>query len=252
MKAMVFAAGLGTRLRPLTNNMPKALVPLDGIPMLQRVICNIRDCGITDIVVNIHHFGQQIIDFLVQNHNFDVNITISDERDLLLDTGGGILKARALLDDDEPFLVHNADIFTDLKLKDIINSHNNSNADVTLLVKQRDTQRYLVFNEQNRMIGWTNISSGETKPAGLLLNDTHHKLAFGGIHIISPSIFDSLSKFSSEPKFSIMQYYIASCNSINIQGFNPDGYNWFDIGKIDTLHKAEDFLHAKHSEAHRI
>ena len=246
---MIFAAGLGTRLRPLTNDMPKALVPLDGIPMLQRVICNIKDCGISDIVVNIHHFGQQIIDFLDRNHNFGANITISDERDLLLDTGGGILKAKSLLDGDEPFLVHNADIFTDLNLKDIINYHKHSNADVTLLAKQRNTQRYLVFNEQNRMIGWTNISTGETKPANLSLNGTHHLLAFGGIHVISPSIFDSLSKYATEPKFSIMQYYISSCGSINIQGFNPDGYHWFDIGKIETLRKAEDFMHAQSPEA---
>lgn len=245
MKAMVFAAGLGTRLRPLTNDMPKALVPLDGVPMLQRVLCNIRDIGITDIVVNIHHFGEKIIDFLKENDNFGVNITISDERDMLLDTGGGILKAKALLDGDEPFLVHNADIFTDLNLQSIIDFHNHAGADVTLLTKQRDTQRYLVLDSDNRMMGWTNIATGEVKPADLDLSVPHEKLAFGGIHVISPRIFKSLENYSEEPKFSITPYYIASCREIKIYGYNPSGYNWFDIGKLETLKKAEDFIHNK-------
>lgn len=242
MKAMVFAAGLGTRLRPLTNDMPKALVPLHGVPMLERVIRNIISCGITDVVVNIHHFGNQIIEFLAKNNNFGINITISDERNLLLDTGGGILRAQSLLDGDEPFLVHNADIFTDINLNDIISHHINSDADVTLLVKQRATQRYLVFNPHWRMQGWTNIATGEVKPSTLTIDATHQLMAFGGIHVISPSIFPALKQFATEPKFSIMPFYIANCSKLNIQGYCPNGYNWFDIGKIETLHQAETFI----------
>ena len=149
MKALVFAAGLGTRLRPLTDHKPKALVELCGVTMLERVITNIKNCGITDVVVNVHHFGDQIIDFLKNKDNFGINITISDERDLLLDTGGGILKARHLLEGDEAFLVHNADILTDLNLAEMIAYHKANGADVTLLAKQRSTQRYLVFGENN-------------------------------------------------------------------------------------------------------
>lgn len=242
MKALVFAAGLGTRLRPLTDHKPKALVELCGVTMLERVITNIKSCGITDVVVNVHHFGDQIIDFLKDKDNFGINITISDERDLLLDTGGGILKARHLLEGDEPFLVHNADILTDLNLAEMIAYHKANGADVTLLAKQRSTQRYLVFGENNQMVGWTNIATGEVKPADLVVNQENSLLAFGGVHVISPRIFDSLAKFATEPKFSIMQYYIAACRDISIAGYNPDGYNWFDIGKIETLQKAEKFL----------
>lgn len=242
MKALVFAAGLGTRLRPLTDHKPKALVELCGVTMLERVITNIKSCGITDVVVNVHHFGDQIIDFLKDKDNFGINITISDERDLLLDTGGGILKARHLLEGDEPFLVHNADILTDLNLAEMIAYHKANGADVTLLAKQRSTQRYLVFGENNQMVGWTNIATGEVKPADLVVKQENSLLAFGGVHVISPRIFDSLAKFATEPKFSIMQYYIAACRDISIAGYNPDGYNWFDIGKIETLQKAEQFL----------
>ena len=242
MKAMVFAAGLGTRLKPLTLTMPKALVPLDGVPMLERVIRNIISCGITDVVVNIHHFGDQIIDFLARNHNFGINIAISDERNLLLDTGGGILHAQSLLEGDEPFLVHNADIFTDLDLSSIINHHRASGADATLLVKQRTTQRYLVFDRQNRMQGWTNVATGEVKPQSLAIDSSMHLMAFGGVHVISPKIFAHLRNFATEPKFSIMPFYIAGCQHLNIQGFNPSGYNWFDIGKMETLREAEQFL----------
>lgn len=242
MKALVFAAGLGTRLRPLTDHKPKALVELCGVTMLERVITNIKSCGITDVVVNVHHFGDQIIDFLKDKDNFGINITISDERDLLLDTGGGILKARHLLEGDEPFLVHNADILTDLNLAEMIAYHKANGADVTLLAKQRSTQRYLVFGENNQMVGWTNIATGEVKPADLVVKQENSLLAFGGVHVISPRIFDSLARFATEPKFSIMQYYIAACRDISIAGYNPDGYNWFDIGKIETLQKAEQFL----------
>ena len=242
MKALVFAAGLGTRLRPLTDHKPKALVELCGVTMLERVITNIKSWGITDVVVNVHHFGDQIIDFLKDKDNFGINITISDERDLLLDTGGGILKARHLLEGDEPFLVHNADILTDLNLAEMIAYHKANGADVTLLAKQRSTQRYLVFGENNQMVGWTNIATGEVKPADLVVKQENSLLAFGGVHVISPRIFDSLARFATEPKFSIMQYYIAACRDINIAGYNPDGYNWFDIGKIETLQKAELFL----------
>lgn len=243
MKAMIFAAGLGTRLRPLTDNMPKAMVPVDGKPMLQRVIESLSLQGFQDIIVNIHHFGEQIIDFLKYNNNFGLNIVISDERKLLLDTGGGILAARSFLDDGKPFLVHNADILTTLDLREMYNHHCHSNADATLLVKSRKTERYLLFDKENQLHGWINKKTGETRPNGFnaSVND-YQEFAFGGVHVISPAIFNTLEKYSNEKKFSITPFYIDSCRKLKIQGYNPSGYEWFDIGKPETLTLANNFF----------
>ncbi|MGM9841975.1 MAG: NDP-sugar synthase [Candidatus Limisoma sp.] len=239
MKAMIFAAGLGTRLRPLTDNKPKALVEVAGVPMLERVIVNLKSYGFTDIVINVHHFGEQIIDFVESHRRFDINIAISDERNELLDTGGGILHARHLLDDGEPFLVHNADILTDLNLSELYAHHLNSHADATLLVAERTTSRYLLFDDNHTLRGWTNIKTGEIRPEGISTADLQ-TLAFGGIHVISPSIFDALSGYTDQRKFSITPFYVDSCTSLNIKGFSPaEDYRWFDIGKLETLRLAE-------------
>ena len=156
MKAMVFAAGLGTRLRPLTDHQPKALVNVGGVPMLERVILRLKGAGFDDITVNVHHFGEQIIDFLQTKRYAGVTIHISDERDLLLDTGGGILKAKPFLEGNEPFLVHNADIMTDIDLGALYRHHLAHRAEATLVVSQRNTSRYLLFDAQQRLQGWTN------------------------------------------------------------------------------------------------
>ena len=244
MKAMIFAAGLGTRLRPLTDNMPKAMVPVAGKPMLQRVIENLSHYGFHDIVVNIHHFGEQIIDFLKANNNFGENIIISDERNCLLDTGGGILAAREWLDDGKPFLVHNADILTTLDLTAMYEQHCQSQADATLLVKSRKTERYLLFDNSNRLQGWINKKTGETRPQEFKLTteSNFQEFAFGGVHVISPSIFKVLESYTEEAKFSITPFYIDKCNELKIQGYNPSGYDWFDIGKPETLALANDFF----------
>lgn len=240
MKAMIFAAGLGTRLKPFTDTMPKALVPINGTPMLEHVITRLVAQGFDDIVVNVYHFGEKIIEFLKSKNNFGVNIHISDERDCLLDTGGGILKARQWLDGNEPILIHNADILTDLNLCKMWQHHIESGADATLLVAARKTTRYFLFDNDNNLNGWTNISTGEIKPKTLTEISHLTQLAFGGVHIISPSIFDTLEHYSSEPKFSITPFYIDSCNTLKIKGYQPeDTYQWFDIGKPETLTLAE-------------
>ena len=154
MKAMIFAAGLGTRLKPLTDHMPKALVPVAGKPMLEHVIEKLKASGFNEIVINVHHFGNQIIDFLKEKDNFGIQIWISDETEELLDTGGGIKKAAHFF--DEPFLVHNADILSNVNLKDLYEFHQASKNDATLLVSPRKTVRYLLFNEENRLCGWVN------------------------------------------------------------------------------------------------
>ena len=241
---MIFAAGLGTRLRPLTDNMPKAMVPVAGKPMLQRVIENLKQYGFNDIIINVHHFGEQIIDFVKENNNFGINIAISDERGELLDTGGGILKAEAFLDGDEPFLVHNADILTNLDLNDLYNFHINHKADATVLVAPRKTQRYLVFDSQDRLCGWTNLATGECRPADFdATAEGLSKLAFGGVHVISTSIFKALREYTTEHKFSITPFYVDTCRKLKIMGYQPAShYDWFDIGKPETLALAEKFI----------
>lgn len=243
MKAMIFAAGLGTRLRPLTDNMPKAMVSVAGKPMLQRVIENLSFYGFHDIVINIHHFGDQIMDFLKENNNFGENIIISDERNRLLDTGGGILAARKWLDDGNPVLVHNADILSTLDLAKMYHHHCENEADATLLIKSRKTERYLLFNRKNQLQGWINKKTGETRPENLNISvHKYQEFAFGGIHIISPAIFNTLENYACEPKFSITPFYIDKCQELNIIGYNPSGYDWFDIGKPETLTLANDFF----------
>lgn len=240
MKAMIFAAGLGTRLRPLTNDRPKALVEVGGVPMIERVIKRLGDAGFDDITVNVHHFGQKIIDFLNDNGNFGLNIHVSDERDLLLDTGGGILKARPYLDGNEPFLVHNADILTDLDLKSFYEYHKNSGALASVLVKSRVTARYFLFDEQDHLHGWVNKKTGETKPAGFAYKQGQYReLAFGGVHVMSPEIFDVLEKYTTDKVFSITPFYTGECDKYQINGYEQEKpYKWFDVGKPETLAQA--------------
>ena len=240
MKAMIFAAGLGTRLRPLTNDRPKALVEVGGVAMLERVINRLKSHGITEIVINIHHFGEKIIEFVKQNNDFGITIHISDERDLLLDTGGGILKAQQWLDGEEPIIIHNADILTDFDLHKMVKQHIENNADATLLVADRKTARYFFIDETNQLRGWTNISTGETKPANYIAHENDKLRAFGGVHIVSPSIFNDLKNYSTEPKFSITPFYIDKCTDLKIMGYTPsEDYQWHDIGKIESIAIAE-------------
>ena len=165
---MIFAAGLGTRLKPLTDRIPKALVPVNGIPMLQHVILKLKQAGFTEIVINIHHFGEQIISFLQAHQNFGIMVRISDEREELLDTGGGIKKAIPFFSGNEPFLVHNVDILSDTDLKALYDYHRQSTNDATLLVSQRETSRYLLFDKDNaRLCGWINKQTLQPSPTVL-------------------------------------------------------------------------------------
>lgn len=241
MKALIFAAGLGTRLKPFTLQHPKALVPVCGKPMLRRVIEKLLDAGISEIVVNVHHFATQIIEYLDENNNFGANIHISDESARLLDTGGGILKARRWLDDG-PFIVHNADILTDFPISEMIAAHTGSGADATLLVKRRQTSRYLLFDCRNRMRGWENITTSEVRPSGLIV-DNLDRFAFGGVHILNPSVFPILERYSSrtgEEVFSVTPFYVSSCGQLDIRGYAPSKpYSWHDVGNAESLAEAE-------------
>ena len=208
---MIFAAGLGTRLRPLTDNMPKALVPVAGKPMLERVVLRLKEAGFNDITVNIHHFGEQIIDFLRANGNFGANIHISDEREALLDTGGGIKKARPFLEGNEPFLVHNADILSETDLAALYRHHQESGAEATLLVSERQTSRYLLFDGQYRLHGWTNKSTGEVKPQGFLIRKESIRSLLSVASMSSPLPFSALWIMNSGRENSPSFLFICPC-----------------------------------------
>src|ERR1035437_1214821 len=208
MKAMIFAAGLGTRLKPITDNLPKALVPITGKPLLEHTILKLKSAGFDEIIVNIHHFPEQIIDFLKVNNNFGIRIEVSDERDSLLDTGGGIRNVKWFFDDGKPFLVHNVDILSNVDLNEIYNHHLKSGSLATLVVSKRDTFRDLLFNEDYRLCGWINEKTGETKPKDLSDIPRFNKLAFAGIQILSQGVFDLMENL--EPKFPIMDFYLSN------------------------------------------
>lgn len=246
-KAMIFAAGIGSRLRPITDSIPKALVPVGGIPMLQHTLLRLKGFGFNDVTINIHHFGQQIIDFLQANDNFGMTIHISDERDELLDTGGGILKAQPFLDGNEPFLVHNVDILSNIDLGEVYRSHVASGADATLLVSDRNTTRKLLFDKEMRLHGWLNHSTGEVKPADFMPNASlNRELAFEGIHVISPTLFKKMGKGTEwQGKFSIIPFYLSVCQSMHLQGYELKDITWFDIGKPETLQQANEYFNLK-------
>ena len=238
---MIFAAGLGTRLKPLTDHMPKALVPVAGRPMLEHVILKLKAAGFNELVINIHHFGEQILDFLRANQNFGLTIHISDERDCLLDTGGGIRKAEPFFRGNEPFLVHNVDILSDTDLKALYEYHRQSGNDATLLASRRKTVRYLLFDDEKRLCGWINKDTLQTKPEGFAYNPEHHReYAFSGIHVISPSLFHYMDERWTG-KFSIMDFYLQTCRKAHIGGRLTDTLRLIDIGKPETLTQAEEF-----------
>lgn len=241
MKALILAAGLGTRLKPLTDTMPKALIPINGKPMLEHIILKLKAAGFRDIIINIHHFGDQIVDFLIANDNFGVKIKISDERDYLLDTGGAIKHAAKYLQGDEPFLVHNVDIISDIDLKVLCDYHLKTNPLATLLVSKRDTSRYLLFSDENKLSAWRNHETGEIKSYFPDLDPSKYKeYAFGGVHVISQSIFNWMEEWTG--KFSIIQFYLSVCAKANIQAYPASNLTLIDVGKTSSLEKAEEWL----------
>ena len=238
---MIFAAGLGTRLRPLTDTMPKALVEVDGKPLLWHVIQKLKEAGFERVVVNVHHFAQQITDYLNRNHNFGLDIRISDETRTLLDTGGGIKKAQQLFSPDEPILIHNVDILSNVDLALLYEKAKDD--DATLLVSWRDTTRYLLFDRDNkrRLSGWTNISTGEIRSPYNDINVAEYdKYAFSGIHVFSPTLFPLFSQMPD--KFGIIDFYLKHCAEHTICGYVDNGLRLMDVGKLNTLSDADDFV----------
>ncbi len=241
-KALILAAGLGTRLRPLTDTMPKALVSYQGVPLLERVILRLKGAGVSHIVINIHHFADQIEEFVSAHDSFGVEIAFSDERDLLRDTGGAIKHAEKLLTRDfedcpsmSPFVVHNVDIVSDVDLKWFFNGYREEVSPALLLVNYRKTSRYLLFDKNLNLRGWTNETTGEMK-GGISAADLHdyRKFAFSGIHILSGGLFDIMHQWPE--KFSIIDFYLSVAEHYSVQGCEaPEGTYLLDVGKQSLM-----------------
>ena len=243
--AMILAAGLGTRLKALTQDKPKALVPLNGKPLLQHCIENLIANGFHHIVINVHHFGEQIIDF-VKLHQFDADIEISDERDLLMDTGGGIVKATPLFKDSKAVLVHNVDIISNVNLGEMSQQFLASGDDAWLLTQDRETNRKLLFNTENQLIGWTNKAESKFKwvhpekdgPSTGSGTCSYQEMAFSGLHFFRSDLF---GEFEDKPQ-SVIDLYLnlAKTNRIISKPIQPD--YWFDLGKPEQLLAAENYI----------
>ena len=233
-KAMVLAAGLGTRLRPLTNDRPKALIELSGRTLLQIALTRLLNCGIRDIIINVHHFADMVVDYLDAHSNFGMNIVVSREDDLLLDTGGGLKKARWFFEDSgEPFIVHNVDIISTIDLARLVHFHQANDALATLAVQDRKTSRYLLFDSALQLCG---RRVPEEEPEMVRHSASIQPLAFCGVHVISPRLLDMIE---DDGTFSIIPTYLKLAGrSEKILAFRADEYYWRDLGTQASLQQA--------------
>lgn len=239
MKAMIFAAGLGTRLKPITDTLPKALVPVCGKPLIEHVVRRLKSAGIDEAVVNVHHFADKVEAWVAAQDMMD--ISVSDERQMLLETGGAVLHAREYLEGCGHFLIHNVDILSDIDLEWFMGQVR-PDALAVLLVSDRKSSRYLLFDPQTmRLVGWKNENTGEIRPSGTGLDELKClKLAFSGIHIMSDKVFDAMTGYPS--RFPVIDFYLDKCHLYNIYGVRAENLNLIDVGKLDTLELAEKFI----------
>jgi N-acetyl-alpha-D-muramate 1-phosphate uridylyltransferase len=233
MKAMIFAAGLGTRFKPWTDSHPKALAMVNGKTLLQWNIEYLQRNGITDVVVNVHHFADQIIQAVKENAGWGSNVLISDETDAVLETGGGLVKARHLLDGNEPFVTVNADILTDLDIRALLRFHQEQNALISFAVSARETSRNFLFDEQNRLCGWINTATGEQKIA--IPGNQLRPLAYSCVVVFEPAVFPLIRR---QGKFSLTDMYLDLAPGHTIMGWEHSGDRWIDVGKTESVAKA--------------
>lgn len=242
MNAMLFAAGMGTRLKPLTDTMPKALVQIGGKPLIDIALHRLKKAGAERVVVNVHHFADQIERHLA-GRDYGLDIVLSDERAKLLDTGGGLRHAATLLaapGDERPLLIHNVDILSNADLATFYGAHMHDAA--ALLVSSRSTSRYLLFDDALCLKGWLNVQTGEVRsPFPGICPERLHRFAFAGIHTFSPRLFPLLDDFPE--KFSITDFYLSVCARVPIRAHVATDLRLLDVGKLDTLQKADYFLH---------
>ena len=245
-QTMILAAGLGTRLKPLTDTMPKALVPVGGTPLLDLIIRRLQKAGYDRFVVNVHHFAQQIVDH-VRQQDYAPLVHFSDETEQLLETGGGLKKAQDLFRDDEPILIHNVDILDNVDYEWFARQHQ-PDEDAVLLVSKRQTKRYLLFDNAMRLMGWKNIETGEVKSPYEYVRRTGlsqhgeplNMFAFSGIHSFSPRLFPLMDRFPD--RFPIIDFYLSVCHRAHIVGLVKPDLQVLDVGKLDSLEQAEVFL----------
>ena len=240
MKALLLAAGLGTRLQPFTLHHPKALAMVNGKTLLQRNIAYLQGHGIKEVIVNVHHFADQIIDAVNENKGWGSTITISDETDAVLETGGGLKNAAWYFEGEESFVVMNVDMLTDMPLSQMIQQHQSKNPLATLAITNRVSSRYFLFNTDNRLCGWRNTATMEEKGAVLgyttIQKQTLQQKAFSGIHVINTQIFNLIQQ---EGKFSLVDVYMSLCAENTIEGFNHSDSLLIDVGKPESILKAE-------------
>lgn len=227
---MIFAAGVGSRLKPFTDSVPKALIPVNNRPMLEWVILRLRKFGINDIIINVHHYAEQIINFLNSKNHFDINIEVSYET-ILLDTGGGLKKAEWFFEGEKDILVHNTDILSDIDLHGLFVQHTSSEADATLCVRERKTSRYLLFDAKGKLCGWRSTQKNQTIWVESKVK-TYEELSFNGIHIISRNL---LNKLKAEITYPIIPEYLRLAKDHKINAFNTTGYRWMDLGKFENI-----------------
>jgi NDP-sugar pyrophosphorylase family protein len=234
VKAMILAAGLGTRLKPWTYKHPKALALVNGKSLLQRNIEYLQQFNIYDVIVNVHHFGDQIIEALQQSAGWKSNISISDEINAVLETGGGLKKAAGYFQGEENFVVMNVDVLTSMPLDKMIVFHSSNNSFATLATTQRKTSRYFLFNNQDELCGWRNVKTGEEKIVRAA-NELHEK-AFSGIHILNKKILDYLQPW--EGKFSMVDVYLNAAKTEAIKSYDHSTYKFIDVGKPESIEEA--------------
>lgn len=266
MKVLIFAAGLGTRLRPLTDTKPKAMIEVGGKPLLEWLLIKLKSEGFEDIVINVHYLGRQIVDFVKENKSFGMNVSFSDEFDLLRDTGGGIRHAERLLNDGEPFLVHNVDIVSNLNLRNLYDDcaarifgeeccHCGGDAVASseilasLIVSKRDSDRRLLFDGGDNLRAWENLKTGEvkspfaelaTEKAGSLKTRELTPYSFAGIHVISPKIFELMRNMPE--KFPIVEFYLSQADKFSIKAAYREDLQLVDVGRVEHIQAAADLL----------
>lgn len=234
---MILAAGLGTRLKNLTQNSPKALINIKNKSLLEILITKLKSQGINKVIINVYHHSQQIIDYVNSNNKFGIEVEFSQE-DTLLDTGGGLKKASWFFDDNQPFLLHNVDVISNINISQMLKFHKTNKAIATIAIRSRKTSRYFLFDSNTKLCGWKNEASGQQK----IVKDSLQKLlpfSFMGIHIISPKVF---KLFPEKEKFSIVDFYLGIAKENKLMGFQADKFSWIDCGRPENLMEAEKYI----------
>lgn len=238
MKAFILAAGLGTRLKPITDSKPKALVEINGIPLIEHLLLKLINHGFNSVILNVHHYADLVIEFIKSKKFFGIEIEISNESGLLLDTGGGLKNVKWFFNDNQPFLIHNVDIFSNIDLNELYSYHKDNNSIATLAVQNRNSSRYFLFDKENNLCGWVNEKTGETKITRKSSGELY-RFAFSGIQIVEPEIFDYML---THDVFSLVDLYLSIASKHRITYFDHSNSIFVDLGKKENLIEAEKLI----------